>query len=470
MSVLIKDQSEQLIQNRLAVIRRRMRLEDFFQRLAFYSFWGLALVGVLLILNRFIRLPIPVSVVVSIPLGVSIITAVCFSLSQKIDGFAAARFVEKRLDLKERLSTALESFRQNMTDDFACLQIRDAANFAKEIVPENVLPYTRPSILKWFPVSVLLIGCAFVVPRMYELPAPPTAAEQAAIDNTAAELERSAMGFDGALAEQIQATAKALRKTTDTQTAQDRLSQLRDHARARNDELLQANETIAELAQASQHFKGMDAAKMAEELEKLAEQPELSPELQAELQNLFKKLAEQLGDNPAARNLMDGLASLQTQAVSPETLKQLARALSKMNQTAKSLAQLEQQIKESRKNIALAEIEMNRESGGGSTPGGGPGEEPGREMEQQLNTSSTPSVPTEGTDLTLTGIPSDSDKFSQVFVGESDPNSETEPAYLPYSDVLLKAQKAYAEAKKNDRIPVQYRKQVEDYLRAIVNP
>ena len=470
MSALIKDPSEQPIRNRLTVIRRRMRLEDFFQRLAFYGFWGLALVGVLLILNRFIRLPIPVSVVVSVPLGVSIITAVCLSLSQKIDGFAAARFVEKRLDLKERLSTALESLRRNMTDDFACLQIRDAENFAKEIVPENVLPYTRPSILKWFPVSVLLIGCAFVVPRMYELPPPPTAAEQAAIDNTVVELERSAMGLDGVLAEQIQATAKALRKTTDTQTAQDRLSQLRDDVRVSKEKSLKAGETIAELAQASQHFKGMDAAKMAEELEKLAEQPELSPELQAELQSLFKKLAEQLGDNPATRNLMNELASLQTQAVSPDMLKEIARALSKMNQTAKSLAQFEQQIKESRKNIAVAEIEMNRESGGGSTPGGGPGEEPGREMEQQVNTSSTPSAQAEGTDLTLASILFDSDKFSQVFVGENDPSSETEPAYLPYRDVLLKAQTAYAEAMKNDRIPVQYQKQVKDYLQAIENP
>jgi tetratricopeptide (TPR) repeat protein len=214
----------------------------------------------------------------------------------------------------------------------------------------------------------------------------------------------------------------------------------------------------------------MDAAKMAEELEKLAEQPELSPELQAELQSLFKKLAEQLGDNPATRNLMNELASLQTQAVSPDMLKEIARALSKMNQTAKSLAQFEQQIKESRKNIAVAEIEMNRESGGGSTPGGGPGEEPGREMEQQVNTSSTPSAQAEGTDLTLASILSDSDKFSQVFVGENDPSSETEPAYLPYRDVLLKAQTAYAEAMKNDRIPVQYQKQVKDYLQAIENP
>ena len=58
----------------------------------------------------------------------------------------------------------------------------------------------------------------------------------------------------------------------------------------------------------------------------------------------------------------------------------------------------------------------------------------------------------------------DADSFSDVFTGEIRVNA---PPYLPFSDVVLNATRAYAEAINNNRIPVKYQTQIKDYLEAI---
>ena len=72
------------------------------------------------------------------------------------------------------------------------------------------------------------------------------------------------------------------------------------------------------------------------------------------------------------------------------------------------------------------------------------------------------------TDLELTAPPSDSQAFTQVYVDEN-PTGEGEPTYMPYREVYLHAQQAYAQAIERDEIPVKYREQVKAYLEAIAN-
>ena len=337
---------------------------------------------------------------------------------------------------------------------------------------------------------------------MYELPLPPTAAEQRAIEDTAENLERMMEEIDDpTLITSIQDTIKALKKS-DVHTAQDQLSKLRDDVRAQKellpeDEIKNAIEAVAEVNETSRRFKDKDAGQLSEELEKLAHEQELSPELQEELQALFNKMAEQLANNPVAKNLTEGLAEVQTQTVNPDTLKEIARLLSDIDKLAKNHAQLEQiveQIMTSRKNIALASIEMNRASGGITNRGGGPGDESvagetqgttaskDSEFEPKRTTDeaefsthptqneSSPSVRVEGVELTLTSVSSDSENSSRVFVGGEAPSGEDEPEYMPYREVFLNAQQDYIEAAESDRIPVRYQQQIKDYLAAIANP
>ena len=192
---------------------------------------------------------------------------------------------------------------------------------------------------------------------------------------------------------------------------------------------------------------------------------------------MLKKLAERLAGNTTTENLTNQLAQLQTQAVSPEMLKQIARSLLAVDQKMKTVAQLEgllDQIKASRRNIALAGIQMERRTGGvadaSSSPGAeaGTGEVQGTQVQTEDPSTQSPEAET-STDLTLPNIPSDSEDFSQVYV-EEDPTGKGEPTYMPYREVYLRARQAYAAAMERDEIPLRYRGQVKAYLEAIANP
>jgi hypothetical protein len=210
-------------------------------------------------------------------------------------------------------------------------------------------------------------------------------------------------------------------------------------------------------------------------LEKLAEQMaqnQLSPEERAELEALLKKLAQRLTGNAAAQNLTHQLAELQTQAVSPEMLRKIARSLLELDQKTKNVAQLEQlleQIKASRKNIGLAGLEMERKTGGIANSEGGPGEESGTGEAQGTQVGSQSNPEEMASELKLTGIESDAQSFSKVYMQEA-PSGEGEPTYMTYRQVYLHAKQAYAEAVNRNEVPVRYRQQIKDYLQAIANP
>ena len=192
-----QNQPEQIIQNKLSAIQRRMRIDSVFQNLAIFNLWGILIVGVLLVGNRFFPLPIPIGFAAFLPIVAASVIAVSLSLIQKIDPFAVAHLVDQRLNLKERLGTALEAIHRRGVNDFAILQIRDTAQAVQGLVPATAFSYTVPATLKWLPIPILLVGFSFFIPRMYEVPAPPTASEHAAIHDAAAKLEQAVSGFDG---------------------------------------------------------------------------------------------------------------------------------------------------------------------------------------------------------------------------------------------------------------------------------
>ena len=501
-----------IIQNRLSAIQGRMQSRNLFGNLASCGFWGLLLGGTVLIGNRLIRLPLPIMPTVVLLLAGSISVAVALTLCRKIDRFAVARFVDERLNLKARFSTALESIEHGRMGNPTRLQLCDTANFAQEIVPADAVPYRLPPMFKWLVIPVLLVVLSFAVPYMYTVPPPLTVLEKEAIENTTTGLEQAIKKIDDTeLATKMQAIAKELKKA-DVQKAQAHLRKLRDEVDARKDqlsdaELTEAVKALEEGGEATQRFKGMSPGDIAAELDKLDKNAPLSPEQQAELYELFKQFAERLKDNPTTRELTNQLAALQTEAVSAEMLEKIKRSLLEINQKSKQLEQLEQlanQIKASQKNIALAGIEVDRQSSGSAADSGsGPGEEmgdgevqgtvatggndfepkatPGVEgtpLVEQLDGNSghpipvtnTPSGDATSPTLTLKSTGAESESVSTVFVGEDETIGEDEPAYLPYSKVILNTKQAYANAIENNQIPVRYRKQIEDYLNAISKP
>ena len=436
----IQNQPEQIIQNKLSAIQRRMRIEGVFQNLAGFNLWGLLITGILLVTNRFFPLPIPTGFAVTLPIVITTVIAVGLSLSRKIDPFAVAHLIDQRLNLKERLGTALEAMDRRNAGDFAILQVRDAARAAQGILPATAVSYTVPRTLKWLPIPILLVGLSFFIPRMYEVPSPPTTSEHAAIQDAAARLEGAASSLDETeLSKQVEETAKALRnKRTSVQVAQEKLSKLREEVlaeknRLAENELDQAVETISTMGENSDLLSGANTAEIASELQELADQMDrLTEAQQAELDALLKQLAERLGGNPAAKNLVDQLNEIGTQEVSPETLAKIARSLLEIDQQAKDMAQLEdilEEIKTSRQNIGLAGIEMARKTGGVAGSDGGPGEESetGEARGTQVEPMSSGTEPTEA--LQLRGPTSESEEFATASTQET-PSDEGEDTPL----------------------------------------
>ena len=115
----IQNQPEQIIQNKLSAIQRRMRIDSVIQNLATFNFWGLLIVGALLVANRFFPLPIPIGYAASLPIVAASVIAVSLSLIREIDPFAVAHLVDQCLNLKERLGTALEAIHRGGVNDFA---------------------------------------------------------------------------------------------------------------------------------------------------------------------------------------------------------------------------------------------------------------------------------------------------------------------------------------------------------------
>ena len=472
----IQNQPEQIIQNKLSAIQRRMRIDSVIQNLATFNFWGLLIVGALLVANRFFPLPIPIGFAAFLPIVAASVIAVSLSLIREIDPFAVAHLVDQCLNLKERLGTALEAIHRGGVNDFAILQIRDAAQAVQGLVPATAFSYTVPATLKWLPIPILLVGFSFFIPRMYETPAPPTASEYAAIHGAAAGLEQAVRGLDDTeLSKKVEEAVKTLRnKRTGVQAAQKALSTLREEVQAQKaeNEIDQAVEAISTVGEISKLLSGADAEAVASDLQKLADQmDELTEAERTELDALLRQLADRLGGNPAAKGIVDQLNEIETEGVSPEMLAKIARSMLEINQQAKDRTQLAailEEIKASRKNIGLAGIEMARRTGGVAGSDGGPGEESdmGEAQGTQIGAMGSETQPAEA--LQLRGVASDSEGFSTASTQET-PSGEEEPTYMPYREVYLNARRAYAEAMERDRIPVRYRQRVKDYIDAIAN-
>ena len=477
----------QRISNCLTDIRARMYRLALLQLVALTFFCGLILLAILFLLNRLMPLPMPsISWII---MSTAAIVGVCLSIKHRKDLLSVAQVVDEKMELRERLGTALGLIQSSSEGGFAQFQIRDAAETATTLDIEKISPYRAPKILRLFPLPFLLIGLSFAIPPFYDTPQPLTESQQQALDSVIQNLEGKQVK-NPLLQEKIRDTVNRLKAATDLGTAQEHLGNLNREIRQQKSE----QDVIAKAIETSQRFSGMGTDQLISELNDLTEQAEIPSALQAELQSLFERLVESLPEGA----LRTSLNQIQGRTVTPESLRDIIDALQN-TETLTDLAQLEADLIANRKALALADIEMTTSEGGIANTDGTPGQNAGtrevqgtREVlsnfESQLTPGSvdegksqnptddrnrttpltgdeTPNLQINGEHLTLTAPSSgDLDSFSGVFTGE--PRADV-PAYLPFSDVVLNAERAYAEAINNNRIPVKYRTQIKNYLEAI---
>lgn len=477
-----------VIANCLKALQNRSRVQKIFQTVTQTIFFAMCFLAVLFIGIRFIPPPFPMTFATFFVLISAVVIGICFSFRHHNTLSDIASYVDEHLELKERVSTSLELIQENRQDEIAQLQILDSAKGVADVDLAKIVPYAPPRGLKWISIPLLIIGLSFAVPRQYELPQPPTAAEREAIDKTIQNLSDSLKNGENALVQdEIRKTIKHLKNVKDVASAQKHLRTLSSKVQQQKSDFPDES-AIAQAAQATQHFKGMDTHTLAQELERLSEQTELTPELRDELAKLFAKLTE----NVPQGKLNRALDQMQGKAVSPDTLKEIVDALQKLNQ----LNQLETQLTDNRKDIALAGIETDQSNGGIASSDGAPGQESGNKeaqgtqeiggpsdlpssdngttssvdgnaTEKPLTGDETPSLEIAGSPLKINSeTASDTQSITRVFTGKTG-NAGTEPDYMPFSDVVLNAQREYAQAIQNDQIPARYRSQIKAYLEAI---
>ncbi len=482
------ENQRQIIIDQLKTLQNRARNQVMIKYVTICLFIEVCIMAVLYIAVRLIPFPFTILNITISTVGFAVVIGIFLGLRHREKLTKIATFVDDTMQLKERVNTSLEVIQKNQEGEIVDLQIGDSAEAIANCDPKKIIPYVMPPILKWLSIPIVVIALSFAIPRQYDLPTPLTAAEQNAIAMTIANLtEQSVDVSDSKIKEEISNTIEKLKKVTDANAAHQHLHTLNSEVRKHKSE--HPDETaIAEATQTTQHFKDMDTTALADELNSLSEEPGLTPELQEQLTKLFAKLAENIPQGKVRQTL----EQIQGQTVSPDTLQEIADVLHQANQ----LKLLEEQLIDSRKDIALAGIDTDQSSREIASSSSAPGQESGNietqgtQVENSTSdfTSTTNDVVSRTTDETtstpLTGneTPSiqisrnkltlkpeastETQSITRVFSGNT-ANQETEPDYIPFSDVLLAAQREYALAIENNRIPVRYRSQIKAYLEAI---
>ena len=484
--------------NKLIIIQRRLYHNQLIYNCTCYGIYGLTVIGILLMVNRFIYLPVILLIVLIVLLTGTLIAIT----SQKLDLLKVAKIADDRLKLKDRLSTAVGITRKKKHLGFDSAQLCDAANEAEKIVLSSHFPFKVPILWKLTPIPIILICLSFFITERHNQLELPTTIEKQAINQTVNRLENLIDTIDeNQLKTDIQETIKKLKEEQITsQQAQASLSQLRykthrQKQQIQTSQLKETQKTIYKITKTPMGNSASNFDKLADQFDGL--DAKQINELKRKLQKIRKALGENyiIGDS----DIKDDFSDLQSEVVSAEELKRMAKALLNLDRQLQHLTAIEEtlsQIGEGRKRIALAGIEMNRNSSSIADSSGNPGQESRTGDTQGVATQgnnsiwtpnkqnsaaredismSTPAQLDRGPilsnnindiDLKLNNMSSDHQGLSQVFVSQNS-DSSTEPEYVSFQQAHLNAKQNYAEAIRRDSIPVRYQQQISDYLNAI---
>lgn len=469
-------------------LRKRSHRQVIIHHVTLSILWVMFILALVFIGVRFIPIPYSITIGISILIFSALLFSIVLSFFHRKSIQYLAHHIDRHQELKERVSTALNLIQENREDAVAQQQIHNTSECIADLNQQIVLPYTLPKSIKWLPIPLLIIGISFAIPRQYSLPEPPSAKEQLAMDSTYKNLESMLNSIkDQRLKDEINETIGKLRNVEDVPSAQEHLRELNRFVQEQKSKFPD-EATIQDATQATQNFKGMNADDLANEFDKLLNQPELTPELNADIKKLLKKLSESMPEGV----LNSTLQQAQTEAVTEETLQEILNSLEQLNQ----LDDLEKQLTESRKDIALAGLDFEQTNGGLAKSDSAAGDESGSsetqgtlvnnntansskdesnvesnidntELTEPLTGDQTPSIGIDGKELRLnSNSMSDINPSTRVF-NSSNRDTVSESNYLPFSDVVLNAQREYAQAIQTNRIPVKYRKQIKAYLEAI---
>ncbi len=443
-------------------LARRMNLYTISRLTSVSMLWGVGIAMAIISASKFVSIPISLIPAVVVVLGVSFVTGVIRGKLAQVSDLQAAMTADAQLDLKERLSSAVELLEQANRREMAKLQLEDAAEYARALNPKTVCPRLFPTTAKVLPLAVLILIFLMYVPARSSRSAEVPAAVRQAIERAGAEMKTTAGEIDK---ESLSRAAAELAQKMET-TA----SELQD-------EPLTKKEALKKLSNLARE---METLKMIGQItEELA--GDMTPEKKRILNELLEKLADNLRDIQGMEKLsQEIMRALQTN-LSPETLKELSDALQQMNIGAsemKALQQMAEQAAKGKRDVAQSMAGMFRRpvdmAGTGSTGvqeeesglmgSTSPGDKSAEDMKETLAHDPGRPMPSQGYDSQLEGQVSETGRTVDT---EIQADVEKGEASVPYEEIYVKYRATADDAITRTKIPWTYREHVKNYFDAI---
>jgi hypothetical protein len=483
----------ELIRTTLKALSRRLRLVRALAAGTRFLAVGLALAVVPLLLKGLFP-GVAALAAAGIALGAGV-AGVLYGLLARLSASHAARLADRRLTLKERLTSAEEHLtpdaeRAGPTDDVVRAQLAETAARVRDLRPATAFPFTIPTQGRWLaPAAALVVTLALLPPVPLKLPAVGTepkpqeaAPEQEEPREKPVEQKLTPPGLP----------TEVFKKAEERDVQRGPL--------AAHDQPGDINATFRDTPMSQQRPDFRSFIKQADERLKMMARPEGLPDLsrdvtQSPYQMMIRRMQEQVqagklqglswdqiqqllsqmgqtGQRTGGSGLPDDLMEqLQGQGGSPDKmLEALSRALNRLrdrDEAAQGKGGKGLREGPSRQADASQGKDGQGKDGQGKEgqdPGTG-GSLPGTEPSLQTRGEATARVGGEKQDSMLEGDLREGqmEAYDTNMTGQG----ADAPSRLPYMEVFSQYRKQMEEALAKEPIPFSYREQVKEYFRIL---
>ncbi len=351
-------------------IRGRIRLLLAVRWAVLFALGGTAASLLGLIAVRIAGIAFPLPEVFGGLLLITLLGAV-FGYLRRVTPFQAAVTTDARLDLKDRLSSALALQAHADSEPLVAALVEDATRHAGGIDVRAAYPVRAPRETRLLAGALAALLLAVFLPQLPWFQSPAKRAEREAMKVEGARIVR--------VAREMRKHAEAKKVDLARQVARN-LEQLGKEMRAgrltKKQSLVKLHKMTKELAEAQKKLAGMPAgkslAKAAEELKKSAKDAQAgaqSPEGAKRLKEMAEALSRNDMDKAAAllKQMADQIASGK---MSKEQLQQMAREAQKMaqamsgTQLQKAAQQLQKAAQQMQQGQMAAAAQQMRQAGG----------------------------------------------------------------------------------------------------------
>lgn len=275
----------------------------------------------------------------------------------------AARFLDLRAGLKERLSTALEFSRTRGADHWSHLVVSDASAAAGTVDPRRLLPVGLPPFSRWVVLLLVVAAGAGFAPELRSKPQQQKQRDEAVMRDVGRNLVQVAKREVAQRKPALEETRKAI----------DEVAQLGERLQSAR---LTRDDALRDLSKSTESLKqqALDAAKnpAVRRLEQAARNAGTSPSamseaMQKQMDSLQKSLGDKAGKEEAMRDLQKDVQKLQEAAkgmadkdgaAGQQARQEMAQSLAELGRKAEALGMDPSALQDAAQQLRNANIEQ----------------------------------------------------------------------------------------------------------------